>query len=153
MTQYAVANAPWMATAGGELGVKEYPGDADNPRIIEYHATTAYGAKDDEVSWCSAFVNWCIEQHGIDGTDNAAARSWLNWGKAIRTPVPGCITVLWRESPNSWKGHVGFYVGKHPTNDQFILLLGGNQSDSVCVAAYKKERVLSFRWPEEIANN
>jgi uncharacterized protein (TIGR02594 family) len=148
MSQYATADVPWIEIAEGELGVKEYPGDADNPRIIEYHATTSYGSKDDEVSWCSAFVNWCIEKSGRHGTDNAGARSWLNWGKSIRNPVPGCVTVLWRESPDSWKGHVGFYVGEHPTNSQYILMLGGNQGDSVCVAAYEKKRVLSFRWPD-----
>ncbi len=147
MPDYAVENAPWMEIAGKEIGVKEFPGDADNPRIIEYHATTTYGSKDDEVSWCSAFVNWCLENVGIEGTDNVGARSWLNWGTTIKKPVPGCITVLWRESPDSWKGHVGFYLADHPTHSNYILLLGGNQGDSVCVAAYEKTRILGFRWP------
>lgn len=148
MGKYSVENAPWMAIAEAELGIKEYPGDADNPRIIEYHSTTTYGSRDDEISWCSSFVNWCIEKSGIDGTDNAGARSWEGWGKSISKPVPGCIAVLWRQSPESWKGHVAFYVGEHEQNNKYILLLGGNQGDSVCVAAYEKRRVLSFRWPD-----
>lgn len=144
----AIKDAPWIQIAKNELGVAEFPGDANNPRIIEYHSTTHYGLEDEKLSWCSSFVNWCIEQSGKEGTDNVAARSWSNWGSAITKPVPGCIAVLWREEPSSWKGHVGFYIGDHPTNSKFILLLGGNQNDSVCVSAYDKSHVLGFRWPK-----
>jgi uncharacterized protein (TIGR02594 family) len=149
MLKLKYPDTPWLAMAEAEkaAGVKEYPGDADNPRIIEYHSTTSYGARDDEVSWCSSFVNWCLSEADIEGTDNAGARSWLHWGMPLKQPIKGCITVLWRKSPNSWEGHVAFYVGDHPQNNSYILLLGGNQGDSVCVAAYEKLRVLGFRWP------
>lgn len=144
------ANSPWMAYAEAEAkaGVREFPGDADNPRIIEYFSATSYGAAEhDEVSWCSAFANWCMKKAGIEGTGNVGARSWLHWGQQIASPKTGCVTVLWRNKPSSWEGHVGFYVGEHPTNSAYILLLGGNQGDCVCVAAYEKARVLGFRRP------
>ena len=138
---------PWIAVAEKELGVKEFPGDADNPRIITYHSATSYGSTEDETPWCSAFVNWCMKEVGVEGTHNAAARSWLHWGKALAQPEPGAITILWRGSPSGWQGHVGFYMGEHESNPNYIMLLGGNQGDSVCLAAYDKKRVLGFRLP------
>ncbi|HEX5760734.1 MAG TPA: TIGR02594 family protein [Thermoanaerobaculia bacterium] len=72
------------------------PGLADNPRIVEYHRTTSLRATDDEVPWCSAFVNWCMREAGLRGTGSAAARSWLTWGSRLATPRRGCVTVLRR---------------------------------------------------------
>ena len=40
------------------------------------------------------------------------------------------------------KGHVGLYAGHEGTK---ILLLGGNQSDAVCVARYPANRLLGIR--------
>jgi len=137
--------APWMKFAEEEIGVHEYEGDPDNPKIIEYHSTTTYGAKDDEVAWCSAFVNWCMKKAGIRRTGSASARSWLNWGEMLSEPRKGCVVVLWRNNPDSWQGHVGFYVGES-ANSSDIDVLGGNQNDSVNVSAYPKTRVLGYRW-------
>jgi hypothetical protein len=49
MTPYEIAKA--------ELGTTEVPGTQNNPRILEYHATTTLKATTDEVPWCSSFVN------------------------------------------------------------------------------------------------
>ena len=141
---------PWIVVARGELGVRDYPGPAYHPRIVEYLATTGNQQNSDETSWCSAFVNWCMIRANYRGTNNAAARSWLNWGQRLQAPRPGCVVVLWRESPNSWKGHVGFFDGWDV--GQRVRLLGGNQGggvdyDEVCVATYPHERILGFRWP------
>jgi uncharacterized protein YgiM (DUF1202 family) len=35
---------PWLPIALAEQGVKEYPGDGDNPRIVEYLQSTALEA-------------------------------------------------------------------------------------------------------------
>lgn len=48
-----------------------------------------------------------------------------------------------KKNPNA--GHVGFYVGE---TKYHYLILGGNQSNSVCVKKYRKSRLLGFRWPE-----
>jgi len=135
---------PWMAAARGELGVAAWPEGQCNPRITAYHAGTNIAGYDDKVSWCSSFVHWCLGQVGVAGTGVALARSWLDWDEAIDVPRPGCIAVLWRESPDSWKGHVGFYL-RH--DDQQVWLLGGNQLGSVCENAYPLECVLAYRWP------
>jgi uncharacterized protein (TIGR02594 family) len=146
----AAPESPWVAIARGELGQRDYPGPRHNPRVIEYLNTTGYQANNDETSWCSAFVNWCMLKARQRGTNNAAARSWLTYGQALGSPRPGCIVVLWRESPSSWKGHVGLFEGFDVGNR--VRLLGGNQGggvgwDEVCVANFPQERVLGYRWP------
>jgi uncharacterized protein (TIGR02594 family) len=140
----------WLDIAQSELRVRDYPGPTYEPRVAEYLATTGYDKNDDETSWCSAFVNWCITKAGLPGTNSAVARSWLNWGHQIAQPEQGCITVLWRESPVSWKGHVGFFSG---FDGGRIRLLGGNQGggvdwDEVCYDLFPQERLLAFRLPE-----
>lgn len=134
---------PWMSIAIRELGAREYAGAADNPRVVEYLRSTTLGYpanSNDETYWCSAFVNWCVEKAGYEGTDSAWARSWDNWGKKIETPRRGCIVVFQRGSG----GHVGFYIGE--TGNK-INVLGGNQSDSVCYQNYDRANLMSYRVP------
>lgn len=134
---------PWMPIALREVGVKEYAGAADNPRILEYLSSTNLRPADrshDETFWCSAFVNWCVEKAGYEGTDSAWARSWMNWGKELARPRRGCIAVFKRDQG----GHVGFYLGK--TSDK-IRVLGGNQSDQVRVSNYGTSMLLGYRIP------
>ena len=131
----------WLKIAYGEIGVKEIPGKKHNPRVIEYHNTCTYNARRDEVAWCSAFINWCIIQAGYRGTNKVNARSWLDWGKSL-PKHRGAVTVLWREHPSSWKGHVAFYI---KSNEKYVWLLGGNQSNKVCIKKYPLNKVLSYR--------
>jgi uncharacterized protein (TIGR02594 family) len=146
----AASDSPWVAVARGELGQRDYPGPRYNPRVVEYLNTTGLQGNEDETSWCSAFVNWCMLKARQRGTNNAAAKSWLTYGQALSSPRPGCVVVLWRESPSSWKGHVGFFDGFDVGNR--VRLLAGNQGggvswDEVCVANFPQERVLGYRWP------
>lgn len=137
---------PWMEYALAAYGIREIPGQRSNPRIDQFLASVGMGPGD-ETAWCSGFVNWCMEQAGITGTGRANARSWLTWtggGMCLAKPTWGCVTVLWRESPTSWKGHVGFAVGKTPDK---ITLLGGNQGDAVSIQDYDLDRVLEYIWP------
>ncbi|WP_426322522.1 TIGR02594 family protein [Pseudoduganella sp. R-43] len=138
---------PWLAIAIGELGIAAYPVGSSNPRINSYHAGTNIEGYDDKVSWCSSFVNWSFAQAGIAGTASALARSWLEWGEEIERPVPGCVAVLWRDDPASWKGHVGFYLREDP---EFVHLLGGNQLGQVREHFYPKSMVLAYRWPSGV---
>ena len=134
---------PWMPIAQQELakGITE---EKDNPRIREYFATTSLGPRDgDTTPWCSAFVNFCVTESRQKGTNNALARSWLQWGQEAGTFVPGCIVVLKRGGPGT--GHVGFYVG----NDEkgHLRLLGGNQGNSVNISTFADAAVLGRRIP------
>src|SRR4030042_4703482 len=92
---------PWMALAFSKMGEEEVPGPAANPFVLECLSSTTLDGPDtetDETPWCSAFVNWCLEQTGIQGTDSAWARSWLNWGKEVDYDAVrvGSIVVLKR---------------------------------------------------------
>jgi uncharacterized protein (TIGR02594 family) len=132
----------WMNVALAEIGEREIAGPLNNTRIVEYHRWTSLAASDDETPWCSAFANWVMGQCGIKGTNSAAARSWLTWGRESG-PVFGAVTVLWRGKPESPQGHVGFL---DRIDARGIWLLGGNQGDRVSIAAFPPERVLAFRW-------
>jgi uncharacterized protein (TIGR02594 family) len=134
-----------MRAAGAELGVRTFAAGQSNPRITQYHADTNISGYDDKASWCSSFVNWSLGQVGITGTQSALARSWLNWGVPLNEPVFGCIAVLSRDDPASWKGHVGFFVH---TDAQHVHLLGGNQLDEVREHFYPATSVLGYRWPD-----
>lgn len=144
----------WMAIAAAELGVHE---DAlagkHNQRIIEYHATTTLKATTDETPWCSSFVNWVMTQAGYTGTNNALAKSWLNWGTALTTPREGAITVIKKKTAGSDSAtgtatgfHVGFYAGGTTST---VRLLGGNQSDRVKYSNFSLQGydVKGYRWP------
>ena len=128
-----------------QYGVKEIQGaEANNPEIIKYFAACGQmWAKTDETSWCSAFVNWCAIGTGHEHTRKLDARSWLKIGEPIeKFQHAGDIVVLWRVSRQDWRGHVGIYVNE---DDENIWILGGNQSNSVCIKPYPKSRLLGYR--------
>ena len=139
------AHPPWMPVALAELGIRRFPPGSINPRIVEYNNHTNLVGYDDKISWCSSFVNWCMTHAGIRGTGSALARSWLEWGRPLERPVYGCIAVLTRDDPASWKGHVGFYL-RH--DDAHVHLFGGNQLEAVRELAYPVGEVIGYRWPD-----
>lgn len=140
---------PWYEIALRELDacVAEQ-GSGAHPRILEYLATCndleEGEAERDSTPWCSAFVNWCLRQAGIEGTDSGWARSWAEWGEPVEPPRLGAIAV-WargRTSPDApvVTGHVSFFV--EDLGDS-LLVLGGNQSDCVCLKTYPKRGYLA----------
>jgi uncharacterized protein (TIGR02594 family) len=146
----AGADNPWMAIAQKEVGQSELPGARHNQRIIQYHATTGLQAKTDEIAWCSSFVNWCLRQARIGGTNSAAAISWLSWGRPTHARQ-GAVAVIHNPAARNTRlsrsgNHVGFLVQESPTH---FILLGGNQSDQVRVSRYPKSRwqLKGYRWP------
>jgi uncharacterized protein (TIGR02594 family) len=139
-------DAPWLRIARAELGVRSFPAGRSNPRITDYHAGTNIAGYDDKANWCSSFVQWTLARLGIAGTGSALARSWLAWGEALDEPRVGCIAVLWREDPQSWKGHVGFFLRIEGDD---LVLLGGNQLEAVREHRYPRSAVLGWRWPAD----
>jgi len=139
----------WYQIAVREMGQQEIAGDANNPRILTYQAATGLGAKTDEVPWCGSFVAWVMGRAGIkyDRNNAARAKSWLQWGTALKSPVDGCVVILNRGS-NLSLGHVTFFGGwVDSTHGQFYGL-GGNQSNRVSIAKFNTAQVAGYRWPE-----
>jgi len=132
--------APFLI-AMHELGIEELPGTQHNRRILEYHSTTRLDATEDEIPWCSSFVNWCVKRSGLDGTNSARARSWVEWGEQIFKPALGDVVVFARGN-NPAQGHVGFYAGG--TYD-YVWVLGGNQSNTVKYSQYDRKKLICFR--------
>jgi uncharacterized protein (TIGR02594 family) len=132
----------FLEIAKGEMGVHREP-DHHSKRIIEYDATTTLKATNDMVPWCSSFVNWVVTQAGEEGTNSAAARSWLDWGKKLSYPEPGCIVVL-KRGKDATLGHVGFYIEAH---SPYFTVLGGNQNNMVCDSTFIIGAVLGYRVP------
>lgn len=134
-----------LRVAFGELGVEELPDEQHNPVILRYASDTGIGGMTtDEVPWCSAFVNWVAWKCGLQHSRKSNARSWLNVGQRVNSPEPGDVVVFWRDNPQSWKGHVGFFLGLSPDGTR-VYCLGGNQGNRVSVSAYRVETVISYQ--------
>ncbi len=104
--------------------------------------------------WCAAFVNYCLHRAGFSHTGSAGAGSFArraSWSfDALLEPRVGCVIVLGAR-PGS---HVGFLadVRSLPTNPRGdvevrelpragVLLLGGNQSQTVCERRFRRSLV------------
>ncbi|PIF06365.1 MAG: hypothetical protein CSA36_02040 [Draconibacterium sp.] len=135
----------FLKIAFGELGTEEYAGTRHNPEILKYaKETDIHGVTTDEIPWCSTFINWVAMKAGLEYTKKPNARSWLSIGTKTVEPEPGDIVVFWRESPESWKGHVGIFLG-FSMDRKRVYTLGGNQGNRVSISAYRINTVLSFQ--------
>jgi len=135
-----------LLTALGEFDVREIVGKKDNRRIVDYFEIMGVSSKriKDETAWCSAFLNAICIMANYERTGELTARSWLDAGIAPtegRQRI-GDVCILWRESPTSWKGHVGLLIRE---DERHVWLLGGNQRNRVCIMKYRKSRVLGYR--------
>lgn len=128
-----------------QYGVTEIAGKQHNPTILVYSDEIGYGGIiSDETAWCSIFMNWCAMKAGLQRSKKLNARSWLKVGQAVEHPQVGDVVIFWRESEQSWKGHVAIYIG-HSEDRTKIYCLGGNQKNSVCILPYRANQVLGFR--------
>lgn len=128
------------------MGAKEIPGLNHSPWVLSLFKRLGHGwVRDDETAWCAAFVGNVLENCGVQSTKKLNARSYLTWGHEVPTDeaLPGDIVVFWRGKPTTPQGHVAFFVGWDDKGNPKVL--GGNQSNMVCVATYPRMRVLSVR--------
>lgn len=127
----------------GEYGTLEDLSSGSNPRVLQYFVKVHQSwVHDDSVSWCAAFVGFCLESANIVSTRLLNARSYLTWGHATTTPKIGDIVVFWRDTKAGALGHVAFFV---KLDGNYIWVLGGNQSDQVSIAKYPVAQLLSYR--------
>jgi uncharacterized protein (TIGR02594 family) len=103
-----------------------------------------------KTEWCAAFVNAVLNESGMPGSESVSeypllARSFLDWGVAVKEPEPGDLVVFPRGS-ESWQGHVGFYLGTVTTNGiKYYAILGGNQNGKVSIELFRARSAISVR--------
>lgn len=132
----------WVELAKSMIGVSEVKGQTHNPEVLQmWKDIKRGGIKDDETPWCAAFVGAMLERAGIKSSRFESAKSYEVWGQPVASPCVGSIAVFSRTGG----GHVGFVVGQDTSGQ--LLILGGNQSDKVCIRTFPRSRVTALRYP------
>lgn len=133
-----------------EYGTKEIKGVIHNAEVLKYSKDIGLKwVKDDETAWCAIFVNWCLYKSKRPVTGDAMARSFLKYGYKTAVPTFGDIVVLWRISPTSGFGHVGFFIKR---DKNFVWILGGNQGDEVNILKFPITQLLEYRGIPNVKN-
>lgn len=127
-----------------DYGMKEMAGAQSNPDILAFFKELGYDwvTDDSSTAWCSAALSYYAKKCGYEYNKTLAARDWLKMPIMVLKPQLGDIVVFWRESPQSWKGHVGLYITQ---NASVVYCLGGNQNNTLSISAYPREQVLGYR--------
>lgn len=138
-------NAPQILVhARALIGTKEIIGTIHNDVIMgwaeELGLEKVYTA--DEIPWCGLFMAYAAFKAGLEiNMSNKEALWALNWNKfgAKQTvAMLGDVVTFKRERG----GHVGIYVGE---DKDCYHVLGGNQSNMVCITRIKKNRLSQIR--------
>jgi uncharacterized protein (TIGR02594 family) len=134
------------------VGTKEVPGTSSSPQVLAMLRLDENWPNGDHVPWCSAFVNYVAWLLRLPRSKSLLARSWLGVGTPVaceEARVGFDVVILKRgegDQPDAENttapGHVGFFAG---VQQDRVLLLGGNQQDSVSVASYPLNRLLGVR--------
>lgn len=131
-------------------GVAEVVGRGSNATIIGWRdelnqaGVKIDGFSDDDVPWCGLFaaiVTYRRMKVASEVPKNPLwARNWAKYG--VKSPSAGLGDVLVFERGSG--GHVGFYVAEDATA---YHVLGGNQSNKVCITRVAKNRCIAVRRP------
>lgn len=140
-----------------EYGVAEVVGKGSNKTIITWrdelnHAGVKItGYSDDDIPWCGLFAA-IICYRRMHRTyevvrDPLWARNWVRYGRSStvrgQSPMGPCLGDVLVFSRGSG-GHVGFYIAE---DSQAYHVIGGNQSNKVCITRIAKNRLLAARRP------
>lgn len=135
------------------IGIQELPGPGSNPFVLAMLQLDNSWPIDDDIPWCSAFVNYICWLLRLPRSKSLAARSWLMVGVEVKLEdaKQGDVVVLRR--PNGpgpeilqAPGHVAFFSAYLRGNGwDNLTLLGGNQNDMVRVGRFPVLDVLSVR--------
>lgn len=99
----------------------------------------------DEIPWCGLFMA-LVAKRSLKQVvkDPLWALNWGNFGKYTDVAMLGDVLVFTRIAQGKKAGHVGLYVGE---DDLCFHVLGGNQSDKVCITRIEKNRLYVSRRP------
>lgn len=133
-------------TVGQQLRIAQRDSNyIDNPRILQYSQEVGYHSLlTDEDAWCASFVAWCAKKAGLPYPNTPMARAWLKVGNLVDFDAGQAdVVVFWREGKDSIYGHVGLPLS-YSNDRRWLFVLGGNQSNMVCIKPYPVERLLGF---------
>ena len=142
-----------IRVAFGLHGVAEIVGKGSNATILSWrdelnqNGVNISGYSDDDIPWCGLFAAIvCFRRlgRGYEIPKNPLwARNWSTYGTPSIKPALGDVLVFSRGSG----GHVGFYVAE---DSGAYHVIGGNQSNKVCVTRIAKNRLIAARRPPYI---
>lgn len=129
------------------LGTAEIVGKGSNRTILDWRdelnlaGVKIAGYSDDDIPWCGLFAAITAHRAGKAVVkDPLWARNWAKFGvKSPEASLGDCL-VFGRNGG----GHVGWYVAEDSTA---YHVLGGNQSNKVCITRVLKSRCLAVRRP------
>lgn len=132
------------------VGAREVLGNKSNPLIVAMLQTCDTGTDNDEVAWCSAFVNFICKQLRLPRSKSLAAKSWMDVGFPISVfdAKPDADIVIFNRTANPALGHVGFFAGIDSHQEEAnktIVILGGNQSNSVSLQHFPIDQIAGVR--------
>jgi len=127
-------------------GTLESSGTKNNPVILAWakalKLTSTYSH--DSIPWCGLFIGYVALRAGKSVAQSPLwALSWADEGTPAKVPMLGDILTFKRDGG----GHVGLYIGEDATA---YHVLGGNQSDQVCITRILKSRLYKARRPKYI---
>jgi uncharacterized protein (TIGR02594 family) len=142
----------WLEAGIKLIGTKEGVGAKDNKIIIDWAKDEASAISEtythDSIPWCALFANHILTLAGLKGTGTLWALDFAGKWPAIKLegPAVGAFAPMSR----SGGGHIAVVVGKDQVGN--YMLLGGNQSDQVSIAAFKPSRLnKGFWWPKDVS--
>lgn len=126
------------------LGTREIVGTVNSKTIMSW--AKGLGLEkiytSDEIAWCGLFMAEVCKRAGVDSNlkpkDSLWALNWSKFGTKQSVAMLGDVLTFKRKTG----GHVGIYVGE---DDVCYHILGGNQSNMVCVTRIEKSRLNSIR--------
>ncbi len=139
-----------ITLALAEYGIHEVVGKGSNKTIIGWRdelnqaGAKVAGYSDDDIPWCGLFAAIIVLRRMKNASEVVKEPLWaLNWAKyGVKSPTPSLGDVLVFKRPSG--GHVGFYVAEDAAA---YHVLGGNQSNKVCITRVAKNRCVAVRRP------
>ena len=128
-----------MSTARAAILVHE--DDGETLQVARTYVGAGNEFNTDGANWCADFV---VKVLGADlpVPPSRSARALFNAmyvaGLITDDPQPGDLVFFWRDSPSSWKGHVGLVEKVTP---QFIATIEGNVGGKVVRQKYVRGAV------------
>ncbi len=148
-----------LDTIRDDIGQAEIRGKRSNPFILRIINWLLPNEKDDsEVAWCAIYIAYKLYKLNVidlkfinkHGAKLASTRYWIQLLEQREgDPRIGDIAILWRESIESWKGHITV-ISDWNLNDKYFIGTGGNQRNRVGSDLFNKDRVLKICKPELI---